>query len=210
MAFRLRHLALTVLIGTCATAQASDINFISSVHSGHLLGNSGGVGAAVPWGPQHALQGFSGSGQIQSRGQCLTGKQSGQPLRWEGCRSGDKSQAWALRGAKLSNEMGFCADLEGENRAANARLVAWSCTGRSNQQWRAHGPAQPAASVLAQVPTAARAEFTRNSQSAPAGSIISLATGKVVAAGGGNVVAAGGGNVVAAGGGNVVAAGGGN
>ena len=142
MAFRLRHLALTVLIGTCATAQASDINFISSVHSGHLLGNSGGVGAAVPWGPQHALQGFSGSGQIQSRGQCLTGKQSGQPLRWEGCRSGDKSQAWALRGAKLSNEIGFCADLEGENRAANARLVAWSCTGRSNQQWRAHGPAQ--------------------------------------------------------------------
>jgi hypothetical protein len=210
MASRLRHLALTALLGACATAQANGISFISSVHSGYLLGNSGGVGAAVPWNPQQALQGFSGYGQIQAHNQCLTGKQSGQPLRWEGCRGGDKSQVWALRGAKLSNELGYCADVEGANRAAGARLVAWSCSGAANQQWRAHGPAQPAASLQAQVPAGARAEFVRNAQSAPAGSLISLATGKVVAAGGGNVVAAGGGNVVAAGGGNVVAPGGGN
>lgn len=208
MAPCLRPLALAALLAACATAHANGINFISSVHSGHLLGNSGGVGAAVAWNPQHAVQGFGGYGQINSRGQCLTGRQSGQPLRWEGCRGGDKSQVWALRGAKLSNEMGFCADVEGGNRAAGARLVAWSCSGATNQQWRAHGAAQPAASLQAKVPAGARAEFVRNAQSAAPGSVISLATGKVVAAGGGNVVAAGGLNVIAAGGGNVVAAGG--
>ena len=210
MASRLRHLAFTALLGACAAAQANGISFISSVHSGYLLGNSGGVGAAVPWSPQQGIDGFGGHGPIQARGQCLTGKQSGQPLRWEGCRGGDKSQMWSLHGAKLSNDLGFCADVEGANRAAGARLVAWSCSGATNQQWRAHGAALPAASLQAQVPAGARAEFVRNAQSAPNGSVISLATGRVVASGGGNVVAAGGGNVIAAGGGNVVAAGGGN
>jgi hypothetical protein len=208
MKVRTLSLALSSLLAL--SAHSAGIAFISSVHSGYLLGNSGGVGAAVPWSPQHAVQGFGGYGQIQTQGQCLTGKQSGQPLRWEGCRGGDKSQVWALHGTKLSNELGFCADVEGGNRAAGARLVAWSCSGAANQQWRAHGAAQPANSLQALVPSAARAEFARNAQTAAPGSVISLSTGKVVAAGGANAVAAGGGNVIAAGGGNVIAAGGGN
>ncbi|MES2973443.1 MAG: ricin-type beta-trefoil lectin domain protein [Pseudomonadota bacterium] len=210
MTSRLRHIALAGLLGACAAAHASGITYLSSVHSGYLLGNSAGVGAAVAWSPQHALEGFGGYGQVKARGQCLSGRQSGQPLRWEGCRSGDKSQVWSLKGSKLGNELGFCADVEGGNRSAGARLVAWSCSGATNQQWRAHGAAQPASSLEARVPAAARAEFARNAQSAPPGSVISLSTGKVVASGGGNVVAAGGANVIAAGGGNVVAAGGGN
>ncbi|MCG2595047.1 RICIN domain-containing protein [Ramlibacter sp. XY19] len=189
------------------SAQAADIVYISSA-SGYLLHNTGGAAVTAPWNGQAVVQGFSGYGAIRINGQCLTGRTSGQPLRWEACHGGDKSQVWALSGRKLNNELGLCADVEGNRSGAGVRVLAWSCSGASNQQWKAHHRETAQSYAMRINDPAARAEFIRNAQAASPGTIISIATGRVVAPGGANVVAPGGANVVSAGGGNVVAAGG--
>lgn len=202
-----RILATLALMAASHTAAAANIAYISS-SGGYMLHGSGGATLAN-WQGQAPIS-FSGYGQIKQGGQCLGGSAGGQQLKWEGCRSGDKGQIWALNGSKLNNELGFCADVERGNQAAGTRVLAYQCNGGSNQKWRGHA-AESAQSMAGRIPNpAVRDKFINTANSARPGTIISLATGQAVAAGGANVVAAGGGNVVAAGGGNVVAAGGGN
>ncbi len=203
----LRGLAAAALALTSLAAAANNVAYISSA-SGYLLHNSGGNAVTANWQGQSPLQGFSGYGPIHLNGQCLSGKDGNQPLRWEGCRSGDKAQVWKLSGGRLNNELGWCADVEGGRGGAGARVLAWNCHGGANQQWRSHASvsAQSLASNIRD--SAVRNTFLDTVRSAPAGSVISTQTGRVVAAGGANAVAAGGANVVSAGGGNVVAAGG--
>lgn len=192
----------------CGSAFAA-IDHISSA-SGFVLDNSGGNAVTANWQGQSRLQGFTGYGQIKYNGQCLTGRQGGQPLRWENCAGRDPAQTWSLQGRKLNNEGGWCADVEGARNGAGVRVLAYKCSGAGNQQWNAHR-VEAASTAAARISNpAVRAEFLKNAQSARAGAVISTSTGKLVAAGGGNLVAAGGGNLVAAGGGNLVAAGGGN
>jgi len=189
------------------SAQAADIVYISSA-SGYLLHNSGGAAVTAPWNGQAVVQGFSGYGQVRIGGQCLTGRSPNQQLRWEGCKDGDKSQRWSLANRKLNNELGFCADVEGNRSGAGVRVLAWNCSGASNQQWKAHHRETAQSYAMRINDPAVRAEFIKNAQAASPGTIISIANGRVIAPGGGNVIAPGGANVVSAGGGNVVSAGG--
>lgn len=195
-----RILASLVLIAASHSAAAASIAYIAS-SGGYMLHGSGGATLAK-WQGQAPIS-FSGYGQIKQGGNCLSGSAGGQQLRWEGCRSGDKGQIWALNGSKLNNELGFCADVERGHQAAGTRVLAYQCNGGSNQQWRglAAQSGQSVASGISNV--AARNTFLNSLKSAPAGAQISTATGQVIAPGsatGGYVVSAGGGNVVAAGG----------
>lgn len=192
-----------------AAAGAANVAYISS-SSGYMLHASGGTAVTANWAGQAPIQGFSGYGQIQVNGQCLTGKTGNQPLTWEGCRGGDKSQVWALSNRRLNNEAGWCADVEGNRNGAGVRVLAWQCSGAVNQQWGSHviESAQAAANRVSN--PAVRSTFLSTAQSARPGDVISLSTGKIVAQGGGNIVAQGAGNVVAQGAGNVVAQGAGN
>lgn len=204
----LHCLSVVALALLTHTASAGNIAYLSS-SSGFMLHNSGGTAVTADWRGQAPLEGFSGYGQIRLNGQCLGGKDN-QPLRWEGCRGGDKGQIWAFRNGKLNNELGWCADVEGGRGGSGVRVLAWNCSGSSNQKWKAH-QIQSAQSVAARIgnPSAGKT-LVDTARVARPGEVISLATGRVVASGGGNVVAAGSANVIAAGGGNVIAPGGAN
>lgn len=209
----MKKLVAVTLIATSAltsvAAVAANIAYISS-SSGYMLNSSGSTAATANWTGQAPIQGFTGYGQINMNGSCLTGKTGNKPLTLEGCRSGDKSQIWSLKGGKLNNEGGWCADVEGNRSGAGVRVMAWQCSGAPNQKWAAHvvEAAQATASRISNA--AVKSVFLQTAKSAKQGDVISLATGKIVASGGGNIVASGGGNVVASGGGNIVASGGGN
>lgn len=194
---------------TSVSAGAANIAYISS-SGGYMLNSNGNTAATANWTGQPPIQGFSGYGQINMSGRCLTGKAGSQPLTLEACRGGDKAQIWSLKGGKLNNEGGWCADVEGNRGGAGVRVMAWQCSGAANQKWAAHyvESAQVTASRISNA--AVKSVFLQTAQSAKQGDVISLATGKLVASGGGNLVASGGGNVVASGGGNLVASGGGN
>ncbi len=200
-------LAGVVLAAASVSAMANEIAYVSSA-GGYMLHGSGGA-VLADWRGQAPLS-FPGYGQIRQGGQCLTGATGGQQLRWEGCRAGDKGQVWALTGSKLNNELGWCADVEGGRQAAGTRVLAYKCSGASNQQWQGHVMRSGQAVAAGIANPAVRAQFLSTANSARPGAVISLATGQVVSAGGANVVSAGGGNVVSAGGGNVVSAGGAN
>lgn len=205
----LRSLALAgAFLGAGTAACAGNIAYIAS-SSGYLLHMSNASAVTADWRGQAPIQGFTGYGAIQMNGRCLAGHSGGQPLTWENCNS-DRSQRWSLSGGRLRNEGGWCADVEGARSGANVRVLAYQCSGAANQQWRALGlePAQSAAGRISNA--AVRSTFLQTAASAPAGSIISLASGRAVAAGGANVITSGGANVIAAGGGNVITIGGGN
>lgn len=205
----LRIPTAAIALAALAGAAQAQIAYISSA-SGYMLNASGSTAVTADWRGQPPIQGFGGYGNIQMGGRCLTGRTGGQPLTWEGCNGADKAQRWALGGGKLNNELGWCADVEGNRGGAGVRVLAWQCGGQVNQRWRSHRAltVQQAAAGIAN--PAARAAFERNAASAPPGSVISGATGQIVGAGAGNIVGAGAGNLVSIGGGNVVAAGAGN
>jgi hypothetical protein len=189
-------------------ALAGEVAYIASA-SGFMLHKQGAAAVTRNWDGAASIQGFSGYGAIRIDGQCLTGNGSDQQLRWEGCRSADKGQIWRLSGRKLNNELGWCADVQGNRNGAGVPVLAYKCNGAGNQQWKALEKESAQGFAARKIPDQAVSRvFIATAQSAAAGTLISTATGRVVAAGGGNAVAAGGGNVIAAGGGNVVAAGG--
>ena len=192
-----------------AAVYAADIVYISS-SSGYMIHNNGGIAVTANWQGQAPIQGFGGYGAIHINGQCLTGRQGNQPLRWESCRQGDKSQVWKLSGGRLNNEGGWCADVEDNRGGAGVRVLAWQCSGAGNQRFRGHS-IQPASTVANRIqnPTV-RNEFLRSAQSARFGQGISMTSGKLIGQDGASLIGDGGGTIVAAGGGNIVAAGGGN
>ena len=197
-----------LLSGVCAVAHASGIGYISS-SSGYVLHMSGSTAVTADWKGQAPIQGFSGYGQIKMDGRCLTGRNGNQPLTWEGCGN-DAAQRWKLSGGQLNNEGGWCADVEGARGGAGVRVLAWKCSGSSNQKWRSH-PIVSAQTAAARISDPnVKNTFLSNASRASAGQLISTRTGQLVAAGGGNLIGNDGSTMVAAGGGNMVAAGGGN
>lgn len=205
---RSRPWMLALVSLCCAAAHAQDIGYISSA-SGYLIHDSGGAAVTAAWAGQAPIAGFSGYGQVRVNGRCLSGPgPAGQPLRWESCRRGDKGQVWALANRRLNNELGWCADVEGNRSGPGVRVLAWSCTGAINQQFKAH-PVVSAESVAARIPDpAVRQTFVQTAQTARPGAAISLATGRLVGLDAGTLNAAGGQNMIAAGSGNLIAAGG--
>ncbi|MEJ7929894.1 RICIN domain-containing protein [Ramlibacter sp. AN1015] len=203
-----RHVAVAALAFAGLSAQASEVAYIAS-SGGYMLHNQGGAAVTRDWDGAGAIQGFTGYGAIRVDGQCLTGQSGSQPLRWESCRNGDKAQIWKLSGRKLNNELGWCADVQGNRGGAGVPVLAWNCSGATNQQWKAlaRESAQSFAGRQIRDP-GVRNAFIQAARSARPGVVISTATGQVVSAGGANAVSAGGANVVSAGGGNVVSAGG--
>lgn len=166
---------------------------------GLLLHANGDEAVLVPWNRQSPIQGFSGYGRIHLEGRCLTGRGEGAPLRWEGCRLGDKAQVWKFIGDRLSNEMEHCAEVE-DAAAAQQRVLAHVCTGEPAQRWTALS-AEPAQEVAGRIADPqVRSAFLRSVAAGPAGSLVSLASGRIVKA----AVAAAGGVVVNLGGGSVV------
>lgn len=160
---------------------------------GELLQASGDDAVLAPWNRQSPIQGFSGYGLIHLEGRCLTGRAEGGPLRWEGCRLGDKAQVWKLIGNRLSNELEHCAEAE-----ASGRVQARACTGEGGQRWKGlHTEGAEDVSRGIADPLVRRA-FLRSVAAAPAGGLVSLATGQPVATGGSccAVVHLGGGTVV--------------
>jgi hypothetical protein len=196
----LHVLTAALLTGTAARAGAG-VSYIAS-SGGYVLHMSGDGAVIASWGDQSPVQGFSGFGQVHLGGRCLTGKQGGQQLRWEGCRVGDKAQVWSLAGGALTNDMALCADVQGA-QASNAPVMGNGCNRSPGQQWNGLTVASAGAFATRIADAAARATFVRTAQSAQAGTFISLATGlampgramplvgAVISAGGGNVITPG-------------------
>lgn len=166
----------------CVAGQAvgAEIAYISS-SSGYMLHAGGTNAATANWTGQPPISGFTGYGPIRASGRCLTGRgPEGRPLTWEGCRSGDKAQIWALSNARLNNESGWCADVEGNRPGAGVRVLAWRCTGAVNQRWKAH--AIVSANEVAQriQNPQARAAFINNAARAQPGQMIDARSGGLI------------------------------
>ena len=210
---RITKLIRCIVVATALTvasfaASAQGIAYISS-SSGYMIHNSGGTALTANWQGQAPIQGFGGYGPIRINGQCLAGHQQGQPLRWEGCQQGNKSQIWSLNGGRLKNEGGWCADVEGNRSGAGVRVIAYQCSSGDNQRFRAHRveSSQTVAGRIASPEV--KKVFLQTAQNAEPGTRISLKSGKVISNDGATVIASSS-AVIAAGGGNVIAAGGGN
>lgn len=120
---------------------AQEIMYISST-TGFMLYRSGSQAVTAYWVGQGPIRGFTGYGLISQDGYCLTGRTGYRPLTWESCNSSDRSQRWGLataaEGRTLRNELGWCADLQGNQNGPNVPVLAWNCSGSMNQQWRRH------------------------------------------------------------------------
>jgi hypothetical protein len=127
----------TVLLLGAQGLLAQEIAYISSA-SGYMLHQSGNIAVTAAWNGQRPITGFSGYGQININGSCLTGRTGGQPLTWERCSRGDRAQVWGYSNGRLNNELGWCADVEGNRAGANVRILAWQCSNAVNQRWKRH------------------------------------------------------------------------
>lgn len=60
----------------------------------------------------------------------------GQQLRLAYCRPDVDGQHWQFsRGRSLKSRGGYCANIEGENRAQGTRVISWPCVGAINELW---------------------------------------------------------------------------
>ena len=195
---------IAVSLAVTALTAGAGVSYLSS-SAGYLLHVSGDGAVISNWGGQSPVQGYSGFGQVHLTGRCLTGKESGQQLRWEGCRGGDKAQVWSLSHGTLVNELALCADVEGA-QANNARVFGIACSGSPSQRWNEHSIHSARGFAARITDAAARAAFLRTAQTAEPGTFISLATGLAVlrniaqsAASIPIVISAGGGNITSLG-----------
>jgi hypothetical protein len=172
---RFSGLALLLAGGTTAHAGVGYI-----VAGAQVLHAAGDAAVVAPWRGQPPIQGFGGYGRIHADGTCLTAGARGRPLRWEGCRGGDKAQVWKLAAGRLSNELDQCAQREAH--AAGVRVVAAACSGAPEQRWSSWSsmPAPRAAARMADPDR--RARFLHNVEALPAGTVLSFATGDPVPA----------------------------
>lgn len=130
-----------VVIGgfSASAVSAQEIMYISST-TGYMLYRNGSQAVTANWQGQAPIRGFTGYGLISQDGYCLTGRTGYRPLSWEYCNSSDRAQRWGLataaEGRTLRNELGWCADLQGNQNGPNVSVLAWNCSGAINQQWR--------------------------------------------------------------------------
>lgn len=201
-------LLLAVLCLPTTSGASEGVGYVSSA-SGYMLHQSGSSAVTANWSGQSPIEGFAGYGPLRLAGRCLTAKgPAGQVLTWEACRSGDKAQVWALSRGRLNNELGWCADVEGNRAGAGVRVIAWQCSGAVNQRWKGH-PLVRADSVASRIADpAARRQFVDNASRAAPGQLISLESGQLVGPDANNVRRAAGNVMVAAGRGQLIAAGG--
>lgn len=59
----------------------------------------------------------------------------GQQARLAYCRPDVDGQSWTVRGGALKSRGGYCANIEGENRAQGTRIISWPCVGAINERW---------------------------------------------------------------------------
>lgn len=166
-----------VLLAAWCSAAVAGVGYVAS-GAGLVLQSAAGGAVMAAWRGQAPIQGFSGYGPVYWNGLCLTGRNAGEPLRWEGCRIGDRAQIWKLAGEHFSNELDHCARREHEGE--QARVLAAACGGDPAQRWKAwsSAPAQAAAATIAD--RSIRTEFLRTVATVPAGSVISLASGRLL------------------------------
>jgi hypothetical protein len=218
----IRILSFSVaLAATAFAAPAHALHFGSGHAKGQCFANSSGAAAIQPCvanaGNQQISMRYIANenvffGPLMIGGQCLQANGQGQKLSFGACNN-SPAQQWKLTGSNrmLNNGQGFCADLPGGTTAAGAGIIAWPCSGASNQKW--HGDIKVIAvpnmaSTTTGAPLAV-AKTTNAAKGVKANDVVS-STGSVVAAGAGNIVAGGAGNIVAGGAGNIVAGGAGN
>lgn len=191
-----------------------------AIASYHATGSCLDVGNAnvimvAPCNASRGAQGWrfvsGGYGMISLGNQtCLTSSGAGQPLTAAQCNNGT-NQRWALdaNSGALRNETGVCADLEGGNRSAGARVVGWSCHGGLNQKWyQATSGGRATYRISVNTSLANRAFEGRallSSRGVSQNNIVAGGAGNIVAGGAGNIVAGGAGNIVAGGAGNLLA-----
>lgn len=195
-----------LLVSCTALAQAQSIVYLSS-SSGYMLHRNGNTAVTADWRGQAPISGYSGYGAIRMDNLCLTGRNGNQPLSWESCRQGDKSQTWGYRNGRLNNELGWCADVEGNRRGAGVRVMAWSCSGAVNQTWKVHRPVS-LSSVLPQVrDPAARQAIENSARSARPGQPLPLTPAQLqqlppglIQATGGSLIGLDGATLIGAGG----------
>ncbi len=209
---RLRIATMIAGLGLCLGGtgiHAAEIAYLSS-SSGYMLHEARGQAVTSNWAGQQPLQGFNGYGAVRQANKCLTGRgPAGQALTWDRCQPGDRNQAWALSSSRLVNEAGWCADVEGNRGGAGVRVVAWQCSGASNQRWKAHLVESADARASRMADQAAANRLRENAARAPAGRLIDLRTGELIGVDGGTMRKAAGAQVgVTAGGGKLIAAGG--
>jgi hypothetical protein len=166
---------LLLLLAGAATARAG-VGYI--VAGAQVLHAAGEAAVVAPWRGQAPIQGFGGYGRIHADGACLTAGAPGQPLRWEGCRGGDKAQVWKLAAGRLSNERGQCAQREAHG--VGVRVLAAACNGVPEQRWSSWSsmPARRAAARMRDPQR--RGRFLQNVEALPAGTVLSFATGEPV------------------------------
>ncbi|MES2978885.1 MAG: hypothetical protein V4731_10715 [Pseudomonadota bacterium] len=187
------------LAGTSGCA-FSAVNYISS-GGGLMLHMAGDDAVLAPWGVQSPVQGFSGFGQVHLAGRCLTGRQAGQQLRWEGCRGGDQAQVWSLSRGTLVNQQALCAQADAGGGQPHANVAGVACSGDAGQRWNSYS-VQSAQRYAARITDPrVRAAFVRTARSAGPGTFISVTTGLPLPASPtppeGSVIATGGANVIA-------------
>lgn len=174
---RLRRWPAVLLAAWCSTAVAG-IGYVASA-KGLVLQVRDGVAVMAPWRGESPIQGFSGYGQVHANGLCLAAYAADEPLRWEGCRFGDRAQVWKFTNQRLGNELEVCAQRQHEGD--QARVLGARCTGEATQRWQpwSSASARSAAAFLIADP-GVREQFLHTVARAVAGSVVSLRTGRLL------------------------------
>ncbi|HUC61998.1 MAG TPA: RICIN domain-containing protein [Alphaproteobacteria bacterium] len=158
---------------------------------------------------------FSGYGAVKVSNLCLStqARAEGNALVLTTCAN-TPAQRWGYNSQnhQFNNEQGWCADVRGGSTARGTPIIAWKCSGATNQKWL-QGRVVPIAQAPSLGVTQQQLQQLKSADqkiNASGGNLVASGGGNLVASGGGNLVASGGGNLVASGGGNLVASGGGN
>lgn len=157
---------------------AAGIGYVASPQ-GLVLRVQDGVAVMAPWRGESPIQGFSGYGQVHAKGLCLSADAADEPLRWEGCRFGDRAQVWKFANQRLRNELELCAQRQHEGD--QAPVLGARCNGAPAQRWQpwSSAPARSAAAYLVADP-GVREQFLHTVAGAAAGSVVSLRTGRLL------------------------------
>lgn len=206
-AFFYSFIIVVVLVQTVCAQNA--IQYLSS-STGFVLHRSGSKAVVAQWQAQQPIANFTGYGKITMDNLCLTGNTGKSSLTWETCRN-DPGQTWSFVNGRLRNERGWCADLEGGRTGANVPVLAWNCSGASNQTWRAHY-AVAASGYLSNIKDANTRNALNNKLSnASSGQIIRISAVEKKAledAGASGLIGLDGATLISAGGMNLISAGG--
>lgn len=128
--------AILICLNTLTTS-AFAIDYISSVYNGNQLTNDNGMARTGPWKPENKIE-FSGYGLIKMNNLCLSARQKGF-ITWQPCTKKAKFQTWSLKDKALTNEAGYCAEIESFTQSVVLpRLMSRKCADVPQQKWQDH------------------------------------------------------------------------